>query len=82
MHHAKQECSSALHRSVVARDTLHPQFQHIGDFTEAVQKMCTTIEVLKLDNPDQIFPAYKKAYDRDDGINTILVEYGDYYNEK
>ena len=61
---------------------LHPQIQHIGDFTEAVQKMCTTIEVLKLDNPDQIFPAYKKAYDRDDGINTILVEYGDYYNDK
>ena len=44
--------------------------------------MCTTIEVLKLENPDQIFPAYKKAYDRDDGLNTILVEYGDYYNEK
>ena len=61
---------------------LHPQFQHIGDFTEAVQKMCTTIEVLKLDNPDQIFPAYKNAYVRDDGFNTILVEYGDYYNEK
>ena len=61
---------------------LHPQFQHIGDFTEAIQKMCTTIEVLKLENPDQIFPAYKKAYDRDDGVNTILVEYGDYYNEK
>jgi pyruvate/2-oxoglutarate/acetoin dehydrogenase E1 component len=61
---------------------LHPQFQHIGDFTEAVQKMCTTIEVLKLENSDQIFPAYKKAYERDDGVNTILVEYGDYYNEK
>ena len=61
---------------------LHPQFQHIGDFTEAVQKMCTTIEVLKLENPDQIFPAYKKAYERGDGVNTILVEYGDYYNEK
>ena len=61
---------------------LHPQFQHIGDFTEAVQKMCTTIEVLKLENPDQIFPAYKKAFNRKDGVSTILVEYGDYYNEK
>ena len=61
---------------------LHPQFQHIGDFTEAIQKMCTTIEIIRLDNTDQIFPAYKKAYERDDGVNTILVEYGDYYNEK
>ena len=26
--------------------------------------------------------AYKKALNRDDGKSTILVEYGDYYNEK
>ena len=61
---------------------LHPQFQHIGDFSDAIQKMCTTIEVIKLKEPKDIFPAYKKAYDRKDGINSILVEYGDYYNEK
>ena len=29
-----------------------------------------------------IFSAYKKALTRKDGKNTILVEYGDYYNEK
>ena len=61
---------------------LHPQFQHIGDFSEAIKKMCTTIDIIKLENPDQIFPAYEKAYERNDGVNTILVEYGDYYNEK
>ena len=61
---------------------LHPQFQHIGDFSEAIQKMCTTIEVIRLNEPEDIFPSYKKAYERKDGINTILVEYGDYYNEK
>ena len=61
---------------------LHPQFQHIGDFSESIQKMCTSIEVIRLNNPKQIFPAYKTAYERKDGINTIIVEYGDYYNEK
>ncbi len=61
---------------------LHPQFQHIGDFTEAFRKMTTTIEVLRLKEPKDIFPAYKKALLRKDGKNTILVEYGDYYNEK
>ncbi len=61
---------------------LHPQFQHVGDFSEAVKKMCTTIDIVKLENPDQIFPSYVKAYERSDGVNTILVEYGDYYNEK
>jgi len=61
---------------------LHPQYQHIGDYTEEIQKMCTTIEVIRLKEPEEIFPSYEKALSRDDGINTILVEYGDYYNEK
>ena len=61
---------------------LHPQFQHIGDFTEAFRKMTTTIEIIKLKEPKDIFPAYRKALLRKDGKNTILVEYGDYYNEK
>lgn len=61
---------------------LHPQFQHTGDYTEAVQAMCTTIEVIRLEEPTDIFPAYEKALMREDGRSTILVEYGDYYNEK
>ena len=61
---------------------LHTQHQHIGDFTDAIRKMCTTIEVIRLKEPEDIFPAYEKSLLRDDGRNTILVEYGDYYNEK
>ena len=44
--------------------------------------MLTNIEVIRLDEPNEIFKAYKKAYLRQDGKSTILVEYGDYYNEK
>jgi len=61
---------------------LHPQYQHVGDFTEAVQSMCNTVEVIRLENPEDVYPAYQKALLRDDGRNTIIVEYGDYYNEK
>ena len=71
-----------IRTSIGSQRPLHPQFQHIGDFSEAVQKMCSTIQIIKLDNPKKIFLAYKKAYDRKDGVTTILVEYGDYYNEK
>ena len=71
-----------IRTGIGSRRPLHPQFQHIGDFSDSIQKMCTSIEVIRLDNPKQIFPAYKKAYERTDGINTIIVEYGDYYNEK
>ena len=61
---------------------LHPQHQHVGDYTEAFRLMCKNIEVIRLDEPDQIFPAYQHALERTDGRSTLLVEYGDYYNEK
>lgn len=61
---------------------LHPQHQHIGDFTDAVRSMCKSIDVIRLDEPGEIFPAYQKALLRDDGRSTLLVEWGDYYNEK
>ena len=55
---------------------LHPQYQHVGDFTDQVRKMCTTIEVIKLREPDEIFPSYQKALNRNDGKSTLLVEIG------
>jgi len=61
---------------------LHPQHQHVGDYTEAFRKMLHTVDVLRLEEPEFIFPAYQKALERTDGKSTILVEYGDYYNEK
>jgi len=61
---------------------LHPQHQHVGDFTEAFRLMCPHMEVIRLEEPEDIFPAYEKALTRNDGKNTILVEYGDFYGEK
>lgn len=61
---------------------LHPQWQHVGDYTEVFEKMLTNVEVIRLDEPEQIFEAYQNAYNRTDGKSTILVEWGDYYNEK
>jgi pyruvate/2-oxoglutarate/acetoin dehydrogenase E1 component len=61
---------------------LHPSFQHVGDYTDAFRLMLTNIEVIRLDEPEQIFPAYEKALTRGDGKSTIVVEWGDYYAEK
>lgn len=61
---------------------LHPQAQHIGDYTDAYRLMLQTVDVIRLEEPDQIFDAYKLAYERTDNRSTVLVEYGDYYNEK
>ena len=71
-----------IRTSIGSQRPLHPQYQHIGDFSSAIKKMCSTIDVIKLNDPNKIFTSYKKAYERKDGKNTILVEYGDYYSEK
>ena len=71
-----------IRTGIGSKKPLHPQYQHVGDFTDAVKKMCTNIEIIKLNEVKDIFPSYKKALEREDGKSTIVVEYGDYYHEK
>ena len=71
-----------IRTGVGSQRPLHPQHQHIGNFTDAVRKMCSTIDVISLNEPEDIFPSYEKALNRKDGKSTILVEFGDYHNEK
>ena len=78
----KYRSKAIIRTSIGSQRPLHPQYQHIGDFTSQIKKMCKNINVVKLSNPNQIFKEYKKALNRKDGVSTILVEYGDYYNEK
>lgn len=59
---------------------LHPQAQHVGDFTDAFKLMLKTVNIVRLDEPEQIFDEYCKAYESKG--STILVEWGDFYNEK
>ena len=71
-----------IRTSIGSERPLHPQHQHTGDYTESFRSMCKSIDVIRLDEPSQIFDAYQHAYNRTDGKSTILVEWGDYYNEK
>ena len=61
---------------------LHPQHQHVGDFTDAVRMLCPNLEFIRLEEPEEVFPGYRRALEREDGRSTVLVEYGDYYHEK
>ena len=82
MTHNQYKSKAIIRTSIGSQRPLHPQAQHIGDFTKPIQMLSKNIDVIKLKDPKQIFPAYKKALDRKDNVSTILVEYGDYYNEK
>lgn len=60
--------------AVGVRFPVDPQEQHVGDFTDAFKLMLKNVEVVKLINEEDIIPAYIKAYEREDGVSTILVE--------
>ncbi len=71
-----------IRTSIGSERPINPQIQHTGDYSDAFRLMLKTVEVIVLNEPEEIFPAYEKAYSRKDGLSTILVEYGDYYNDK
>lgn len=59
---------------------LYPGLQHTGDFSDAFRSMCKSIHIEQLTEPELVFPAYRNAFYRNG--SSILVEYGDFYNEK
>lgn len=61
---------------------VHPGHQHVGNYTEAFRKMFTTIEVVELNEPQEVFPAYQHALEREDNISTLMIEHGNFYNQK
>ena len=61
---------------------VHPGHQHIGNYAEAFRKLFSWIEVVELENPEDIFPAYQHALEREDNKSTLIIEHGNYYNEK
>ena len=48
-----------IRTSIGSQRPLHPQHQHIADFTSAFKAMSDTIDIIKLDEPNQIFESYK-----------------------
>jgi pyruvate/2-oxoglutarate/acetoin dehydrogenase E1 component len=71
-----------IRTSIGSQRPLHPQHQHIADFTSGFKALCDYVDIIKLEEPSQIFEAFKYAYERTDNRPTILVEYGDFYSEK
>lgn len=60
---------------------LHPGPQHTGDFTEAFRLMCPNLNIVRLDKTSSIFDEYQKAYERTDGVSSLLIEWSDKYND-
>ena len=42
--------------------------------------MLHEVNVVLLNEPEQIFPTFESAYERDG--SSLIIEWGDYYNDK
>jgi pyruvate/2-oxoglutarate/acetoin dehydrogenase E1 component len=70
-----------IRTSVGSKHPLDPGPQHIGDYTDAFKLLLKNVEVILLDKKEKILPSYERAQLRQDGVSTLIIEYGDYYNK-
>ena len=68
--------------AAVPYEPVHPGHQHVGNYAEAFRRMFTAIDVVELNEPEEIFPAYKYALEREDNRSTLIIEHGNFYNSK
>ncbi len=71
-----------IRTAVGSERPLFPQHQHIGDFSEMISNMASNINVVRLYEANEVFESYKEAYNAPEGTVSLIVEFGDFYNEK
>ena len=69
-----------MRTSIGAKEPLDGGIQHTQDYTMSFKSMLHEVDVVLLEEPDNIFTEFQSAYNAD--RSTLLVEYGDYYNDK
>tara|TARA_B100000287_G_scaffold3208_1_gene3148 strand:- start:70 stop:600 length:531 start_codon:yes stop_codon:yes gene_type:complete len=69
-----------LRTSIGSTNPLNGGVQHTQDYTEPFKQILKEVKVVMLDESENILTEFKKAYERDG--STLLIEHGDYYNDK
>tara|TARA_A100001515_G_scaffold139778_1_gene134755 strand:+ start:237 stop:770 length:534 start_codon:yes stop_codon:yes gene_type:complete len=70
-----------IRTSIGAKVPLDGGVQHTQNHTEAFKHLLSNIDVVVLEDKKDIFPAFKKAFEREDSKSTLIIEYGEYYNQ-
>jgi pyruvate/2-oxoglutarate/acetoin dehydrogenase E1 component len=73
---------------VIIRTSIGPKLpldggpQHTADYTKSFKSMLTNTNVVSLEEPEDIFPAFEEALLGNDFHATLLIENGGHYNDK
>ena len=82
MSHGDMKPRVIIRVSVGSKNAISAGPQHTQNHTEAFKKMLTNVNVVELIEPEDIFPAFKHAYEREDSKPTLIIEHGEYYGTK
>ena len=69
-----------IRTSIGSTNPLNGGVQHTQDYTTQMKTMLSEVKVVMLDEPEDIMKEFQKAYYREG--STLLIEHGDYYNDK
>ena len=69
-----------IRTSIGSTKPLNGGIQSTNDYTEPFRQMLTEVDVVLLNEPEEIFPAFQRAYEREG--SSLIIEWGDYYNDK
>ena len=71
-----------IRTSIGSKAPLDGGVQHTQDYTKIFKSTLTEVDVVFLDKTQQIYKSFKKAYERKDSRSTLIIEHGDFYNQK
>ncbi len=69
-----------MRTSIGSTNPLNGGIQHTQDHTEAFKLMLKEVKVVLLDETEDIFKEFERAYNIQG--STLLIEHGDHYNDK
>jgi len=69
-----------IRTSIGSTNPLNGGIQHTQDYTQVMKDILNEVNVILLNEPEEILPTFKDAYNRDG--SSLIIEWGDYYNEK
>jgi len=69
-----------MRTSIGSTNPLNGGVQHTQDYTKVFKNILTEVDVILLNEPEEIFPTFQNAYENDG--SSLIIEWGDYYNEK
>jgi len=69
-----------IRTAIGSTNPLNGGIQHTQDYTKEMKSILKEVAVVSLDDPEDIMKEFKTAYYRQG--STLLIEHGDYYNDK